>query len=106
MVPFEEGDVVPVSDSGILVVIKKQLVQLRRYLRGADPLEYREIPRMLAFFASVDEPYIHPIAVCIHPETSAVDKLLFFSASSAAMKNRDRRQLTFHAALPTPLSCE
>ena len=57
---------------------------------------------MFAFSASVDKPDICTISICVHPETAAVDKRLLFPAASASMIDRDRRKLTFHAALPTP----
>lgn len=104
MVPFQKSDIVSIADGSLFVVFEKKLVKLRWYLRGAYPLKYREIPRVFAFAAPIDQPNVYLIAVGVHTEPAAVHKLLLFPASSAAMEYPNTRKLTFQDVLPTPSS--
>ena len=105
MISFQKSNVVSVTDGGIFVVFKKQTVKVLWDLCRIDTFKYGEIPCMLTFFASVDQPDIDSIAVCVYPKPAAVEKLLFLAASPAAMVYPNRGNLMFHVPVPIPSCC-
>ena len=105
MISFQKSEIVSVTGGGIFVVFEKQIVQIRRDLRRTDPLINGQIPRMLAFFASINQPDVDSTAVCVDAKSAAVLKFLFLSAAPAAMIYPDRRKITFHVPVPIPSFC-
>ena len=105
MISFQKSEIVTVTGGGIFVVFEKQIVQIRRDLRRTDPFVNGEIPRMLAFFASINQPDVDSTAVCVDAKSAAVLKFLFLSAAPAAMIYPDRRKITFHVPVPIPSFC-
>ena len=75
---------------GSLCIIRlKCFKQFGWDLSGLCPFIDGEVPGMLAFFASVDQPHIDVVPVGVYSEFAGIEKLLLFSAASTTMKHTD-----------------
>lgn len=90
MILPQKIDVPAISRSGFRIIHLKSFKKICRELTGFRPFVDREVPGMLAFFASIDQPHVYAVSVGVHSEFSRIQELLFFPAAAAAMINMDR----------------
>lgn len=102
MISFQKVYIVSVLLGKVGIVIGKTGIQLGGDFRGLYPIINLQIPGVLAFFATVDQPDIDPIAICIDAKATGIDKFLPFSATTAAVKHV---QCIIHRWLHSVLFC-
>ena len=84
MSAFEQGELGAILDRQGLVVGEKFLIQLRRDFPRRNPLINRDIQRVPAPAALVDQPDVQLILVGVDTEPPGADKGHLFSAPAAA----------------------
>lgn len=84
IVSFQKIRICTIFHRGVHVIAQKAFIQVHRDLPGPRPFIDRQIFGMLALAASIDQPDIDALAVCIHPESAGIQKFLLLSAASAA----------------------
>ena len=91
IITFQKIYIISVLQSKFKIILHKQFVILLLNFGGFHTFINREVPRMLALPASVYQPDIDPVSVCIHTKLAGIDEFLLFTASAATVIHLIRR---------------
>ena len=86
MILLQKNDISAIHHGGVRVVVQKSFKQFLRNPTWLCTLKNSQIPGMLAFFATVYQPNINQLSVCVDPELSTVNEFLFLTATATAME--------------------
>lgn len=85
---FQEINIPAVISGSLIIIFQKCFKSFGWNLAGFYPLINREIPGVLTFLTSINQPDINVFSVGVYPELTGIHKLLLFPTTSAAVKMR------------------